>query len=79
MTGGTAEDIAKAKRVITNHKGRDKQSIAKWFEEYKQRGWLEDYSRTKNTRGEYVYKWRRGNVPKAQDEAEQEPDEQPQQ
>ena len=65
-TGGTAEDIAKAKRVITNHKGRDKQSIAKWFEEYKQKGWLLWYTYTRNAKGEYIYKWRRGNIPQEQ-------------
>jgi hypothetical protein len=76
-TGGTAEDIAKAKRVITNHKGRDKQSIAKWFEEYKQRGWLVWYTYTRNPKGEYIYKWRRGNIPQEQGTTPtQEPEEQ---
>ena len=73
---GNPESERNVKEYIRKHKDRDKKKIAKWFEEYKQRGWLEDYSRTKNTRGEYVYKWRRGNVPKPQDGAEQEPDEQ---
>jgi hypothetical protein len=63
-TGGTAEDIAKAQRSIINHKGRDKKNIAKWFEEYKHRGWLEWYTYTRNAKGEYIYKWRRGNIPK---------------
>ena len=76
-TGGTAEDIAKAKRVITNHKGRDRQSIAKWFEEYKQRGWLVWYTYTRNPKGEYIYKWRRGNIPQEQGTTPtQEPEEQ---
>ena len=70
-TGGTTEEITKAKRAITNHKGRDKKSIAKWFEEYKQNGWLDWYTYTKNGKGEYIYKWKRGNIPR-----EQVPDEQ---
>ena len=64
LSGGTAEDIAKAKKNISGHKSRDKRRIAKMFEEYKQRGWLEWYTYTRNAKSEYVYKWRRGNIPK---------------
>ena len=63
-SGGTAEDIAKAKRNIDKHKSRDKRRISKMFEEYKQRGWLEWYTYTRNGKGDYIYKWRRGNIPK---------------
>ncbi len=66
-TGGTTEEIMKAKRTITNHKGRDKKNIAKWFAEYKQNGWLEWYTYTKNGKGEYIYKWKRGNIPQEQE------------
>lgn len=62
-TGGSEEELTKAKRTIMKHKSRDKQKIAKWFEEYKQNGWLVQYSRTKNAKGEFVYRWKRGNVP----------------
>ena len=63
LSGGTADDIAKAKRNIDKHKSRDKRRIAKWFEEYKEKGWLLWYTYTKNGKGEYIYKWRRGNIP----------------
>ena len=66
-TGGTAEEIAKAQRSIINHKGRDKKNIAKWFEEYKQKGWLLWYTYTRNAKGENIYKWRRGNIPQEQE------------
>ena len=75
-TGGTIEEIAKAKRVITNHKGRDKKNIAQWFAEYKAKGWIEWYTYTRNGKGEYIYKWKRGNIPKEQGVTPQEPDEQ---
>lgn len=71
---GNPESERNVKEYIRKHKDRDKKKIAKWFEEYKQNGILESYSRTKNTKGEYIYKWRRSNVPKPQ--GEQEPDEQ---
>lgn len=63
VSGGTVEEIAKAKRNIDKHKSRDKRRIAKWFEEYKGNGWLLSYTHTRNGRGEYIYKWRRGNIP----------------
>lgn len=71
---GNPESERNVKEYIRKHKDRDKKKIAKWFEEYKQNGILESYSRTKNAKGEYIYKWRRSNVPKPQ--GEQEPDEQ---
>lgn len=64
---GNPEAEKNVKEYIRKHKDRDRKKIAKWFEEYKQNGILESYSRTQNGRGEYVYKWRRGNVPKPQD------------
>ena len=75
-TGGTAEEIAKAQRSIINHKGRDKKNIAKWFEEYKQKGWLLWYTYTRNAKGEYIYKWKRGNIPQERAVTPQEPEEQ---
>lgn len=75
-TGGTAEEIAKAQRSIINHKGRDKKNIAKWFEEYKAKGWLLWYTYTRNAKGEYIYKWKRGNIPQERAVTPQEPDEQ---
>lgn len=71
---GNPETERNVKEYIRKHKDRDKKKIAKWFEEYKQNGILESYSRNKNAKGEYIYKWKRGNVPKPQ--GEQEPDEQ---
>lgn len=70
-TGGTAEEIAKAQRSIINHKGRDKKNIAKWFEEYKQKGWLLWYTYTRNAKGENIYKWRRGNIPQEQEQEQE--------
>ena len=75
-TGGTAEEIAKAQRSIINHKGRDKKNIAKWFEEYKQKGWLLWYTYKRNAKGEYIYKWKRGNIPQERAVTPQEPEEQ---
>lgn len=66
VSGGTAEEIAKAKRNIDKHKSRDKRRVAKWFEEYKAKGWLLWYTYTKNGKGEYIYKWKRGNIPQEQ-------------
>ena len=65
-TGGSDEEVAKAKRTNTLHKSRDKKRIAQWFEEYKQNGWLEWYTYTKNAKGDCVYKWKRGNIPQEQ-------------
>lgn len=75
---GNPENERNVKEYIRKHKDRDKKKLAKWFEEYRQNGILESYSRTKNAKGEYIYKWKRGNVPKPQDVTEQEPDEQTQ-
>ena len=66
LSGGTAEEIVKAKRNIEKHKSRDKRRVAKWFAEYKAKGWLLSYTYTRNGRGEYVYKWKRGNIPQDQ-------------
>lgn len=63
LSGGTVEDIERAKKNISGHKSRDKRRIAKWFEEYKQRGWILWYTYTRNGKGEYIYKWQRGNIP----------------
>lgn len=75
----TVEDLKKEKRNISAHKSRDKQTVAKWFEEYKQKGWIVSYSYTKNKNGKYIYKWRRGNIPPETSTfptVKQEPDEQ---
>jgi hypothetical protein len=66
-SGGTADDITKAKRNIDKHKSRDKRRVAKWFEEYKQKGWLLWYTYTRNANGKYIYRWRRGNIPQEQE------------
>lgn len=76
ISGGSAEDIAKAKRNIDKHKSRDKRRLAKMFEDYKTRGWLTSYTYTQNGKGDFIYKWKRGNVPLPQGDATQEPDEQ---
>lgn len=79
-SGGSAEDIAKAKRNIDKHKSRDKRRLSKMFEEWRGKGWLEWYTYTRNGKGEYIYKWRRGNIPKDvfPTPPPQEPDEQTQ-
>ena len=77
VSGGTAEEIAKAKRNIDKHKSRDKRRIAKWFEEYRAKGWLLSYTYTKNGKRDYIYKWRRGNIPEQEPAtATEAPDEQ---
>ena len=63
VSGGTADDVAKAKRNIDKHRSRDKRRIAAWFEDYKTKGWLSSYTYTKNGKKEYIYKWKRGNIP----------------
>lgn len=73
---GNPEAERNVKEYIRKHKDRDKKKVAKWFEEYKQSGILESYSRTKNAKGEYIYKWKRGNVPTEQEQPTEEPDEQ---
>lgn len=67
LSGGTAEEIAKAKKNISGHKSRDKRRVAKWFEEYRAKGWIVSYTYTRNGKGEYIYKWKRGNIPQDQD------------
>jgi len=82
-TGHTGDErvnpdaVRNVKEYIRKHKDRDKKKVLRWFQEYTQNGILESYSRTKNARGEYVYKWKRANVPKEQGLTE-EPDEQEQ-
>lgn len=71
---GNPETERNVREFIRKNKPNHRKRVAKWFEEYKQRGWLVDYSRTQNAKGEYVYKWKRGNLPKPQDGTE--PDEQ---
>ena len=67
---GNPEAERNVKEYIRKHKDRDRKKVAKWFEDYKQNGILESYSRTKNAKGEYVYKWKRGNVPNPQEETD---------
>lgn len=76
LSGGTAEDIVKAKRNIDKHKSRDKRRVATWFVEYRQKGWLLSYTYTRNGKGEYVYKWRRGNIPQETDTTTEAPEQQ---
>lgn len=73
---GNPETERNVREFIRKNKPNHRKKVAKWFEEYRQNGILESYSRTKNARGEYIYKWKRGNVPNPQEGAEQEPDEQ---
>ena len=78
ITGGTVDDVAKAKRNIEKHQSRDKRRLAAMFEDYKTRGWLTNYTYTKNGQRKGVYKWKRGNIPQEQPAtvATSEPDEQ---
>ena len=77
VSGGTSEEIAKAKRNIEKHKSRDKRRVSKWFEEYRAKGWILSYTYTKNGKREYIYKWRRGNIPEQEPATAREaPDEQ---
>lgn len=84
-TGNTGDErvnpqaVANVKEYIRKNKARDKKRLIKWFEEYVQSGILEQYSRTQNRRGEYVYKWKRANIPKEQGLTREAPDEQEQQ
>ena len=70
------EAVRNVKEFIRKNKPAQRKKLQKWFEEYTQSGILETYSRTKNARGEYVYKWKRANVPKEQGLTTEEPDEQ---
>ena len=77
VSGGTADEIVKAKRNIEKHISRDKRRVAKWFAEYKAKGWLLSYTYTKNGKREYIYKWKRGNIPEQEPTTVREkPDEQ---
>lgn len=81
-TGNTGDErvnpdaVRNVKEYIRKNKPNHRKKIAKWFEDYKRNGILESYSRTQNARGEYIYKWKRRNVPKPPHGAEQEPEEQ---
>lgn len=59
LSGGTRDEIAKAKKNIAGHKSRDRRRIATWFAEYKQNGWLQWSTREKGGKGQYVWKWKR--------------------
>lgn len=81
VSGGTAEEIVKAKRNIEKHRSRDKQRVAKWFSEYRKKGWIIWYTHTRNGRGIWSYKWKRGNIPVEEatpSKPPQEPDDQTQ-
>ena len=60
------EAVRNVKEYIRKHKERDRKKLIRWFEEYVQNGILESYRRERNRRGEYVYKWKRANIPKEQ-------------
>lgn len=83
-TGHTGDErvnpdaVRNVKEFIRKNKPAHRKKLLKWFEEYVQNGILESYSRVKNGRGEYVYKWKRANVPKEQGVTTEEPDEQEQ-
>ena len=64
-------DVRNVKEYIRKHKTNDRDKIKKWFDKRVQNGFLTSWSRTKNAKGEYIYKWRRANVKK-----DGEPDEQ---
>lgn len=70
------ESVRNVKEYIRKNKPNHRKKLAKWFEEYTQQGILEKYSRTMNAKGEYIYKWRRANVPKEQGLNTEAPDEQ---
>lgn len=65
------DEVQNVKEYIRKHKTRDKTRLQKWFDECIQNRFLTSWSRTKNPKGEYIYKWRRANVKK-----DGEPDEQ---
>lgn len=76
---GTPEDVKQTRETIRKHKPRDRKQLQKWFEDYQRDGYI-NYSTTKNTRGETVYKWETLKVvrvePSRPQEQAQEPDEQ---
>lgn len=65
------DEVRNVKEYIRKHKTRDRNQIQRWFNECVQNGFLTSWSRTKNAKGEYIYKWRRANGKK-----DGEPDEQ---
>lgn len=76
---GTPEDVKQTRETIRKHKARDRKQLQKWFEDYQRGGYI-NYSTTKNTKGETVYKWDTLRVihvePLGPQEQAQEPDEQ---
>jgi len=52
------DEYKAAREYIRKHRNTDIKNLQKWFDEYAQLGVIE-YTRTKNTKGEYIYKWRR--------------------
>ena len=81
-TGGTGNEqvnpdaVRNVKEYIRKHKDRDKKKVLRWFDDYTKNGILESYSRSKNKRGEYVYKWKRANIPTEQGVTTEAPEEQ---
>ena len=81
-TGGTGneqvnpEAVSNVKEFIRKNKPAHRKKLLKWFEEYTQKGILDSYSRTQNKRGEYVYKWKRANIPTEQGVTTEAPEEQ---
>lgn len=63
------DELEKARDYIRKNRSRDTKTLQRWFDDYAQLGFI-SYTRTKNARGEYVYKWRRIKEPTEQERAE---------
>ena len=56
------DELAKAHEYIRKHRSRDAKTLQTWFDEYAQLGFI-SYTRTRNAKGEWIYKWRRLTAP----------------
>ena len=63
------DEYKAAREYIRKHRNADIKNLQKWFEEYAQLGFIE-YTRAKNAKGEYIYKWRRIKPATEQEKAE---------
>ena len=52
------DELQKAREYIRKNRSRDAKTLQKWFDEYTTAGVI-SYTRTKNAKGEFIYKWQR--------------------
>lgn len=67
------EDLKDVKTDIRKHKPRDRKKVQEWFGKYTEMGAIQEYTRTQNKAGEWVYRWKRGDTSKVEGIAETNP------